>query len=415
MVAACPIEGGAGPGDDGAAEVTLAEVFRRHGEAFLDGAGLPPHHVKAIRAIVRCRTPALGGRIRQCDQCGQLLFLWNSCNDRHCPTCGALKRARWLEKQKIQLLHVPHFQLVFTLDHALNLLAVFNQETVYNLLFAAASETLKEFAGRKGGQPGITAMLHTWDQQLNRHIHLHCLVPAGMLSVDRTRWIPISATFLFPVKALSIVFRAKFLDGLADAHARGQLVLPEALAPGRAPEQAFRSLLSRLRRKPWVVYCQKPLGGPDAVLRYLARYTYGAAISNKRILSIDNGQVTFEYKDRRDNDAVKTRSLPADQFIRRFLLHILPPGFQRIRHFGLFASRHKAENLACCCKLLDYVPAPPPPIKSAHDLMLDVALKDIDACPFCRQGRLTTVAIVPRFAPAPHTTCPPGTEAFDTS
>lgn len=409
------MHGGAGPGDDEAAPLTLADVLRRHGEAYLDGAGLPPHHVKAIRAIMRCRTPALGGRIKRCNQCGRHLFLWNSCTNRHCPTCGPLRRARWLEREKAQLLHVPYFHLVFTMDHALNLIAAFNQEIVYELLFAAASQTLKQFAAAKGGQLGITAMLHTWDQRLNRHIHLHCLVPAGMLSMDRTRWIPLSTSFLFPVRGMSIVFRGKFLDGLAQAHAQGRLLLPDALAPGCDPAPVFCTLLRRLRRKPWVVYCQKPLGGPDAVLHYLARYAYGAAISNRRILGLTDGRVTFEYKDRRDDDAVKTCSLPAHEFIRRFLLHILPSGFQRVRHFGLFANRYKAENLARCCQLLDYVPAPPPPSRSTHDLMLDLALKDIDACPFCDTGRLRTVALLSPMPAATHLRTFQHQEAHDTS
>jgi len=239
-----------------------------YGETFRRCHGMPSSHVRVMEAIERCRTPALGGHMDECDVCGERYLVWNSCNDPHCPTCGAMKRAQWLEDRRAELLPVPYFHVVFTLDHAINLLAGWNQKHVYDLLFAAATETLQQFAHRMGGILGITAMLHTWDQQLNRHLHVHCLVPAGMLSLDHTRWISCGDRFLFPVKAMSRVFRGKFVDALRSAHARGHLALPPSLAEA-PPGNDFPALLRRLHRHDWVVYSEPPMGGPELVMTAL--------------------------------------------------------------------------------------------------------------------------------------------------
>jgi len=376
---------------------SLGAVFRRYGADYIRRRQPPPSHVKVMLAIESCRTPTLGGHLDRCDHCAHELLVWNSCNDRHCPTCDSMKRARWLEERRAELLPIPYFHVVFTLDHGLNFLVAYNQKLIYDLLFAAATQTLQEFARNAGGTLGITAVLHTWDQQLNRHVHLHCLVPGGMLSLDRQRWIPLKKGkrankkhFLFPVKALSIVFRAKLFEALKRADAAGQLVWPMPSSASGKPMN-MPALLRGLKKK-WVVYAKRPMAGPDAVLRYLGRYAYRVAISNERIKDISNGAVTFEYKDRKNRDRTATVTLPADEFIRRFLLHIVPPQYRRVRHFGLFASRNKKDNLARCFELIAGAPPPRKPDKtSARDLMLKLTGIDIDLCPRCRRGALRTV------------------------
>jgi len=308
-----------------------------------------------------------------------------------------MKRARWLEKRRAELLPVPYFHVVFTLDHGLNFLVGYNQKLIYDLVIAAATKTLQEFARNAGGTLGITAVLHTWDQQLNRHVHLHCLVPGGMLSLDRQRWISLKKGtrankkhFLFPVKALSIVFRAKLFDALKRADTAGQLVWPMPSSAYGKPTN-MPALLQGLKKK-WVVYAKRPMGGPDAVLRYLGKYAYRVAISNERIKDISNGNVTFDYKDRKNGDRTAALALPADEFIRRFLLHVVPPQYRRIRHFGLFASRNKKHNLARCFELISGTLPPRRPDKtSARDLMLKLTGIDIDLCPHCKKGTLRTV------------------------
>jgi hypothetical protein len=302
-----------------------------------------------------------------------------------------MKRAQWLDERRSELLATPYFHVVFTLDHGLNELAGWNEKLIYDLLFTAAAETLQQFARQRGGILGLTAMLHTWDQQLNRHLHVHCLVPAGMLSLDHARWIPLGDRFLFPVKAMSRVFRGKFLDALRTAHATGRLALPPTLAEP-VPGHDFSVLLRRLHKHNWVVYSEPPMGGPDAVLEYLAKYAYRVAISNQRLKSVGDGTVTFEYKDRKNGGNLKTLTLPADQFIRRFLLHVLPEGCRRIRHYGLFANRNKRELLARCFELLKQAPPQRVKKKSAHKLMLELTGTDISHCPHCKTGTLHTIA-----------------------
>ena len=376
---------------------SLGAVFRRYGADYIRRRRPPPSHVKVMLAIESCRTPTLGGHLDRCDHCVHERLVWNSCNDRHCPTCDSMKRARWLEERRAELLPIPYFHVVFTLDHGLNFLVGYNQKLIYDLVIAAATKTLQEFARNAGGILGITTVLHTWDQQLNRHVHLHCLVPGGMLSLDRQRWIPLKKGkrsrkkhFLFPVKALSIVFRAKLFEALKRADAAGQLVWPMPSSAFGRPMN-MPALLRGLKKK-WVVYAKRPMGGPDSALRYLGRYAYRVAISNQRIKDISNGNVTFEYKDRKNGARTATLTLPADEFIRRFLLHIVPPQYRRVRHYGLLASRNKKDNLARCFQLIAGRPPPSRPDKtSAHDLMLKLTGIDIDLCPYCRKGTLRTV------------------------
>jgi len=372
----------------------VAGVFARYGEEYRRSHTLPSLHENVMRSIEQCRTPALGGHTDQCDVCGTQYTVWNSCNDPHCPTCGSMKRAQWLDERRAELLPTPYFHVVFTFDHGINVLAGWNQKFIYNLLFSATAETLQEFAHRKGGVLGITAMLHTWDQKLQRHLHVHCLVPAGMLSLDHERWIPFEGRFLFPVKALGRVFRGKVVEALRSANAKGRLALPPDIASA-VPGHDLPALLRRLHNNDWVVYSQPPMGGPDAVLQYLARYAYRVAISNNRIKSVADGTVAFEYKDRKDGDQVKTLTLPAEDFIGRFLLHVLPLSFRRIRHYGLFANRWKKDLLARCFELLKQPRPSKPEKRSARTLMLELTGTDIAKCPRCKTGILFTVLRIP--------------------
>jgi hypothetical protein len=333
-----------------------------------------------MRAVSVCRTQELGGHLDRCDVCGFERPAYNSCRNRHCPKCQALAKARWLEKQTAELLPVGYFHLVFTLPHELNRLILAHKKTVLRLLFKAVSETLLEFGQtRLKGTLGIIAVLHTWDRTLKDHFHLHCLVPAGALSFDQSRWVAARKNFLFPVKALSQVFRGKFLA-----------LLQQACDKGKIPPA--NNEINASRQKNWIVYSKQPFGSPQTVLDYLGRYTHRVALSNDRIVKVENGQVTMSYRDRKDGDRKKTITLEAHEFIRRFLLHVLPDGFMRIRHFGFLANRSKKQSLAQCRKLLDLDPAlPQSPILSAKDLLVKITCLDLSRCPCCHAGTMMTV------------------------
>jgi hypothetical protein len=330
-----------------------------------------------MRAVKVCRTEALGGHLYRCDACDYERPVYNSCRNRHCPKCQSFAKARWLEKQTAELLPVGYFHLVFTLPHEFNRVVLAHNKSALAILFKAVSETLIEFGkSRLGGTLGIIAVLHTWDQTLKDHFHLHCLVPAGVLSSDRSRWIAARSGFLFPLKALSRVFRGKFLALLGQARQRGKIDL--LYSDVRVPHQ-----------KSWVVYAKKPFGSPQTVLDYLGRYTHRVALSNDRILAVDQGQVTLSYRDRKDGDRKKTSILDADEFIRRFLLHVLPDGFMRIRHFGFLANRSKKQALARCRALLGSQPAVPQSAPlPAKDLLLKLTGVDLSRCPCCHQGTM---------------------------
>jgi len=368
--------------------VELADVFRLYGERYRRTHPLPASHRKVMRAIEVCRTQELGGHLKQCDTCGFEHPAYNSCRNRHCPKCQSLAKAQWLEKQTAELLPVGYYHLVFTLPHKLNRLILAHRKSLLALLFKAVSETLLEFGQRRfKGTVGIIAVLHTWDQTLNDHFHLHCLVPAGALSFDHSRWINARQNFLFPVKALSRVFRGKFLA-----------LLQQACDKGKIPPATNEIKASR--QKSWVVYAKKPFGSPQTVLDYLGRYTHRVALSNDRILKIENGEVTLSYRDRKDGDRKKTRALEAQEFIRRFLLHVLPDGFMRIRHFGVLANRSKKQTLAQCRKLLHGDPPPPRSNLGAKDLLLKLTGIDLSRCPSCQKGTLVVVAELPRISSA---------------
>ena len=379
--------------------VELADILRAHGESYRRDHPLPVSHLKVMQAVERCRTAALGGHLEQCDSCGYERPAYNSCRNRHCPKCQSLANVKWLEKQKSELLPVGYFHLVFTLPHELNALILTNKKILLSDLFKAVGETLVDF-GRTGlgGQIGLITVLHTWDQTLLDHFHLHCLVPAGALSFDQKRFSPARKNFLFPVTALSIVFRAKFLDLLKNALATNKLLFVGQSACLANPV-AFKLLINALRKKPWIVYAKKPFGSPVQVLDYLGRYTHRVALSNERILSAHNGEVTFSYRDRKNHNRKKTMTLDAHEFIRRFLLHVIPKGLMRVRHFGFLANRSK-QRLSTCRQLLGLLPAlPKPPQPSTHELMLALTGIDFTRCPRCRKGTLIFRAKIPIAEP----------------
>jgi hypothetical protein len=360
---------------------------------------------RALRAIAACRTAALGGHTEACESCGAIRIAYNSCRNRHCPKCQTLAKARWLTARQAELLPVEYFHVVFTLPHALNPLAQGNPRVLYGILFAAARETLATFGAdprHLGGEVGGIAILHTWGQTLEQHLHLHCLIPGGALTRNGVRWLPAKPGFLFPVQALARVFRGKYLAGLQQAFNQGALRFAGGVATLAEPA-AFRHFLATLRSQDWVVYAKPPFGGPAQVLEYLGRYTHRVAISNNRLVSVAAGQIRFRWKDYARGNRLKTMTLSADEFLRRFLLHVLPAGFVRIRHFGFLANRGRTAKLARCRVLLDSLPpetpAAPEPVAA---LMLRLTGVDIARCPVCHAGRLRLVAVLrPGQIPAP--------------
>ena len=385
--------------------VELADIVRAHGAAFRAAHRLCSVQHRALRAIERCRTAALGGELRQCDACGTQRYVYHSCRNRHCPKCQTLAKERWLAARRAELLPVPYFHLVFTLPHELNALAQGNPRALYAMLFAAASETLIAF-GRNprwlGGEIAVTLVLHTWGQTLTQHLHVHGLVAAGALS-EASTWIRTRRGFLFPVKALSSVFRGKFLAALGAALAGGRLTLSGSTAALSEP-RAQRALLADLRKKPWAVYAKRPFAGPEQVLEYLGRYTHRAAISNERLVSFDADSVRFRYKETAHGNRRRVMQLHPSEFLRRFTLHVLPRGFNRIRHYGLLANRNKRALLAKARTAL-HAPAPTPapaPAESVTAFWQRIAGIDIERCPHCRRGTLRLVAtLAPRTHPPP--------------
>lgn len=334
----------------------VADIFRAYGQAYrlAHASSMLPEHRAVMRAIERCRTAALGGHVEACDSCDHLRIAYNSCGNRHCPKCQSLERARWLEARYADLLPVEYFHVVFTVPEQVAAIALQNKRLVYGILFEATAETLQRIAAdpkHLGAEIGFVAVLHTWGQNLLHHPHLHCVVPGGGLSPDGARWIACRRGFFLPVRVLSKLFRRLFVEKLRRAHARGEVLLRGTLEP-LADEGAFEAQLAQVRKLPWVVYAKRPFGGPDRVLDYLGRYTHRVAISNNRLVGIDEAKVCFRWKDYRNGNRLGVMSLDAPEFIRRFLLHVLPAGFQRIRHFGLLSNRQHATKFARCRSLL---------------------------------------------------------------
>ena len=333
----------------------VADVVRAYGEAYRMNHRPSAAQQRVLRNIATCRTAALGGHVDQCDGCGHARISYNSCRDRHCPKCQGPQRAAWLAQRLERLLPVPYFHVVFTIPHELNPIALRNKQRVYKVLFDAASATLLQIAKdpkHLGAQLGITAVLHTWGQNLLLHPHLHCVVTGGGLSPDGARWVPTRKHYLLPVKVLGRLFRGKFLAALHQAWHDGKLELTGNSAELADPV-AWSTFKDRLYRKDWVVYAKPPFGGPEQVFRYLGRYTHRVAIANHRIVYLDDGKVTFTVKDYADNATPKQMTLGAVEFLRRFLLHVLPRRFVRIRHYGLCAARNVNTKLATAHRLLD--------------------------------------------------------------
>jgi len=383
----------------------LADIVRHHGDAYRRTHRLTSVQHRAMRAIATCRTATLGGRRETCDRCGAVRIAYNSCRNRHCPKCQTLTKAQWLSARRADLLPIPYFHVVFTLPHGLNALAQGNPRVLYALLFRAAADTLLTL-GRDprhlGGTIGITAILHTWGQNLSQHIHLHCLVTGGALVADGSRWIAGRSSFLFPVRALSTVFRAKYLAALRRAFATGQLHVAAGTAD-LADRRTFTAFLGRLRAVNWIVYAKRPFAGPEQVLAYLGRYTHRVALSNDRLVDYRDGHVSFRWKDYADHDDVKVMTLDVDEFLRRFLLHVVPSRFMRIRHFGLLANRTRRDTLARCRDLLGLPPPEAIPPDSVAVLMHRRTGVDLLGCPACGEGRMPRTALRALRTPSPDT------------
>jgi hypothetical protein len=382
----------------------LADVLRSHGEQYLADHSASSKQRRVIRDVMCCKTAALGGHKAKCDRCGHEEFFYNSCRNRNCPKCQGKARARWLSERTRELLPVPYFHVVFTLPDELKLLALQNPRIIYGLLFGSASESLLQIAAdpkHLGADIGFLAVLHTWGQTLDLHPHVHCVVPGGGFSPDRQRWVRARPRFFLPVRILSRIFRGKFLKEIQTAYERRRLRFPGSQETLRHPLR-WKAFLKALRRHEWVVYSKPPFGGPQQVLKYLARYTHRVAISNQRILSLRDGNVTFQYKDYRCGNIQRTMTVRATEFIRRYLLHVLPDGLHRIRYYGLLANRCRKENLALARKLLGSASdqssqseVPPHSVTDANESAQDDSRPHEPCCPACKAGRMVIVERIP--------------------
>jgi putative transposase/transposase-like zinc-binding protein len=381
----------------------LADIFRLHGPAYLArfGDSLSFQQKRALRDIALCRTAALGGHVNQCDECGHRTISYCSCRNRHCPKCRSAASAAWLEGRAAELLPVEYFHVVFTLPQSLGALALQNQRLFYGILFRAASETLLQIGAdpkHLGARIGFLAVLHTWGQNLHYHPHLHCVIPGGGIAADDSRWISCRRQFLFPIKVLSRLFRAKFNVFLKAAFRDSKLGFYGELKL-LGEKRNFIEWLTRVAGTEWVVYAKPPFGGPRQVLKYLARYTHRVAISNRRLVALQNGSVTFRWKDYTQGNKPAMMTLQATEFIRRFLLHVLPKGLVRIRHFGFFANRCRRQNISLCRKLLDVAQRIQPQGSTPRDDAFAVQ-QESQRCPVCKTGRLQRVEVLPPQAPA---------------
>ncbi|MGV7927424.1 MAG: IS91 family transposase [Spirochaetota bacterium] len=386
----------------------VQDIFTRFGPHYRDirGITLSGRHYRVMRAIESCRTEALGGHTDRCDRCGKLRVSYNSCRDRHCPKCQFLKREQWLEERQKDMLPIHYFHVVFTLPDILNPLVLRNQKVVYDLLFRSAAESLLELSGdprHLGADVGFLSILHTWGQNLMDHPHLHCIVTGGGLARGGTTWRMTRRSFFLPVRALSRLFRGKFLDYLAACRKRGDLVFPGKTAD-LACEHVFQSFLRRLRRKEWVVYLKAPFKNARTVFGYLSRYTHRVAISNSRIVRIDNDTVLFQWRDYSDHGRNKVMRLDGVEFIRRFLLHVLPLRYVKIRYYGILSHRRRKDSLLHARAILNS-PAPEHNAPTSwKERLLAIRGFDVDRCPFCGNGRMVFVqTIVPV-----HCNGPPG-------
>ena len=381
----------------------VADVFRCYGADYRlhNGASMSNAQHRVMTAIEVCRTAFLGGHLEQCDQCGHQRNAYNSCANRHCPKCQSLARAQWLEDRQSELLNTQYFHVVFTLPQQIATIAYQNKRELYGILFRAAAETLHTIATdpeHLGAEIGFFAVLHTWGQNLLHHPHLHSVVTGGGLSADGTEWISCRDGFFLPVGVLSRLFRRLFLENLLKAFDAGKLQFFSSLESLR-DRSSFLDYLAPLREAEWVVYAKRPFAGPEQVLDYVGRYTHRVAISNNRLLETAEGKVTFRYKDYRHDAQQKTMTLEAEEFIRRFLLHVLPERFQRIRYYGFLANRYREQKLAHCRELLDMPAREPPTLDGAKDYREryeELTGCSLWQCPVCHKGRMLAIEILPR-------------------
>lgn len=364
-------------------EYEVADVLRQYGDAYRQRYGVTAEQARVMAAITACRTAALGGQVYECVQCGAVEFAYHSCRDRHCPKCQKFERAQWVEQHKVVLLPIPYFHIVFTTDHAINAWLPANRAVLYNLLFETASETLQQFAARElGGTLGITIVLHTWGQTLQSHVHVHCIVTGGALSLDGRHWLRCAPNYLFDIVAVSAVFRDAFCAGLLRLAEANQLV--------GVTVAEVQAAVAAMRAKNWEVFA-KPFATADVVIDYLSRYVHAVAISNYRISRIANGQVSFSYYDNPAGGLKKTLTLSALEFIRRFLLHVLPERFVRIRYYGLHHSAARQTKLPQCRALLGLPPSLPKVAKLVLAIWLEtLSGEELHRCPFC--GAVGTLA-----------------------
>ena len=377
-------------------ELEVADIFRQHADTFLKIYGASKDQQRVLNAISLCRTAALGSHITECDECGHREISYNSCANRHCPKCQAETRAKWMDDRAKDLLPVEYFHVVFTIPEELAPLVLQNKKTLYGILFSAAWKTLQKIAidpKHLGAKIGCLAVLHTWSQNLLHHPHVHCIVPGGGLDPNRSRWISCRPGFFLPVRVLSRLFRGKFIYLLEKAFIQNKLSFHGKLKDISKPE-ALNALIARARKKEWVVYAKPPTGGPTQVLKYLARYTNRVAISNRRLIVMKNGKVTFSYKDYAHGNRRRTMTLDAIKFIRRFLLHVLPSGFMRIRYFGLLSNHSRAETLPFCRTLIDQRAT----AEGLSDFQETQATTDTETdkffhqrCPACKKGQMIFV------------------------
>ena len=381
-------------------QLEVADIFRQHGPEYrqVHAEALSRGQRRVMGAIECCRTAALGGHVERCDACGHLRIAFNSCRDRHCPKCQSLARAQWLEERQAELLDVEYFHVVFTLPEPIAALAYQNKKLLYDMLFHASAQTLRTIAAdpeHLGAEIGFLAILHTWGQNLLHHPHVHCVVPGGGIAADGSRWIGCRPGFFLPVRVLSRLFRRLFLEALQKSFEAGELQFFSDLEALR-DEAAFAAYLAAAAKTKWVVYAKAPFGGPAQVLRYLGRYTHRVAISNNRLLGLEDGRVRFLWKDYKHEGAKRVMDLAAEEFIRRFLLHVLPQGFQHIRSYGFLANRYRETKIALCRTLLgtpacdelteklDY--------RDRYEQLTGISLRD---CPACGRGHMVCIESFP--------------------
>jgi Putative transposase/Transposase zinc-binding domain len=380
------------------AALEVADIFRQCGDKYrqIHGVHMAYNQWQVMNAIEACRTAALGGHMEQCDNCGHQRNAFNSCRNRHCPKCQSLAREKWLDDRRAELLDTEYFHVVFTLPASIAAIALQNKRVVYNILFSATAQTLRTIAAdpkHLGANIGFIAVLHTWGQNLLDHPHLHCIVPGGGLSSDEQSWVSCPPGFFLHVRVLSRLFRRLFLEGLQQAFNSGELKFFSDLEPLKDSKD-FSRYLAPVRKTEWVVYAKPPFGGSEQVLAYLGRYTHRVAISNHRLVSAKDGKVEFKWKDYRHNSRKKVMTLDSDEFIRRFLLHVLPYRFQRIRHFGVFGNRVRKHKLALCRELLGCEPPPNKPTESLdyRDRYEELTGQSLRDCPCCEKGQMIIIA-----------------------